>query len=85
MTLSIRDASLTTRFRKQRALAAHRALYGAPGFPVGNVVRPEQNNNVSNEVIVDARLGKCLLGCNPNATSDPYGYQASSNVAQRNF
>jgi hypothetical protein len=85
MSLSIRDASLTTLFRKQRALAAHRALYAAPGFPVGNVVRPEQTNNKTSDVPVNARRGACLLGCNPNATSDPYGFQAPSNVANRNF
>jgi len=85
MGVSIRDASLTTLFRKQRALAAYRASYNTPGFPVGNVVRPEQTNNKSSVVIVDARRGACLLGCNSSATSDPYGFQAPSNVANRNF
>lgn len=84
MSLSIRDASLTTLKRKQRALAAYRASYASPGFPVGNVVRPEQPNTQTGDVPVNARLGAALLNCCSGATSDGYGFQAPSNIRHSN-
>ena len=91
MPLAIRDASFTTLKRKQRALAAYRASYatagsvGAPsGFPVGNTIRPEQPNNKTGDVPINARLGAALLGCCTGVTNDGYGFQAPSNVRSYN-
>lgn len=88
MPTAIRDASLTTLKRKQRALAAYRASYstagsvGYPvGFPFGNSIRPEQPNTQTGDVPVNARLGKALLGCCSSATDDGYGKQATANVS----
>jgi len=91
MPVSIRDASLTTLKRKQRALAAYRLSYQTLngidgsnlGFPVGNTVRPEQPRYQTGDVPRDARLGLALLNCCGSATNDGYGIQAPSNV--RNF
>ena len=91
MPVAIRDASLTTLKRKQRALAAYRASYatagsvGYPaGFPVGNSIRPEQPNNKTGDVPTDARLGAALLGCCSGAANDGYGFQAPANVRNTN-
>ena len=79
--LSIRDASLTTKKAKQRALAAYR---NSTQFPTLNTVRPEQPNTQTGDVSVDARQGACLLGCNPQATSDGYGFQAPADIKHYN-
>lgn len=88
MPTAIRDASLTTLKRKQRALAAYRASYatvssvGYPvGFPFGNSIRPEQPNTQTGDVPVNARLGAALLGCCSSAADDGYGQQGPSNVS----
>lgn len=80
MGLSIRDASLTTLKRKQRALAAWRST---TGFPLNGSARPEQAGpapQATSDVSVNARQGKALLGCCSTAVDDGYGKQAPSNV-----
>ena len=77
MPNAIRDASLTTLKRKQRALAAYRS---STNFPIQNSVYPEQVNTKTGDVPVDARLGKALLGCCRSAVDDGYGLQAPSDV-----
>jgi len=92
MPVSIRDASLTTLKRKQRALAAYRLSYQTTngidgsilGFPVGNTVRPEQPRYQTGDVSRDARQGLGLLNCCGSATNDGYGLQAPSNVRNHN-
>ena len=79
MPVSIRDASLTTLKRQQRALAAFRSSYAGAfpgGFPNGNTVRPEQTQTKTSDVPVNARLGAALLQCCSSATDDGYGRQA---------
>jgi hypothetical protein len=83
MPVSIRDASLTTVKRQQRALAAFRSSYTGAfpgGFPNGNTVRPEQPNTQTSDVPVNARLGAALLNCCSSATDDGYGKQAPANT-----
>ena len=80
---AIRDASLTTLFNRQRALAAFRNN-NPQGFPVGNAYVPEQfRNTFSAEVPLNAKQGACRLGCNPdyNELINGYGFQPPSNVA----
>lgn len=81
MPTSIRDASLTTLKRKQRALASWRAV---SSFPVNNFIRPEQagpSPQATSDVSVNARLGAALLGCCSSAEDDGYGKQGPSNVS----
>ena len=78
--VGIRDASLTTLKRKQRALAAWRRT---SGFPINGSARPEQAGpqpQATGDVPVNARLGLKLLNCCSSATDDGYGEQAPSNV-----
>jgi hypothetical protein len=89
---SIRDASLTTLKRKQRALAAYRLSFAtAPfsttypgGFPNGNSVRPEQVRYQTGDVPVDARQGLKLVNCCGSATDDGYGKQAPATLNNHN-
>ena len=88
MPVSIRDASLTTLKRQQRALAAFRSSYTAVysgGFPNGNTVRPEQTSSKTGDVPVNARLGAALLSCCSSATDDGYGKQAPATNNNSNF
>ena len=92
MSVSVRDASLTTLKRKQRALAAYRLSYATvntrddsvEGFPVGNTVRPEQPRYQTGDVPRDARTGLGLLKCCSEATDDGYGKQSPANIHQHN-
>jgi len=70
MPTSVHDASLTTRLRRQRALAAYRA---STNFPVNNSVRPEQPNTQTGDVPTDARFG-CTVGCTSTASFNSAGY-----------
>lgn len=86
MPTAIRDASLTTLKRQQRALGAYRNSY-AQGFPNGNVQRPEQTKSQTGDVPINARIGLGLccatlaLGESPNSN----GKQGPSNVSHHNF
>ncbi len=83
MTCSIRDSSLTTLKRKQRALAAWRAT---SSFPTNNATtRPEQPNSQTGDVPINARLGAALLGCCNTATSDGYGKNGNAYTRAYNF
>lgn len=82
MTCSIRDSSLTTLKRKQRALAAWRATNS---FPRTNATTPEQPTAQTSDVPVNARLGAALLGCCSTATSDGYGPNGNANCRFHNF
>lgn len=83
MTCSIRDSSLTTLKRKQRALAAWRS---ASSFPANNATtRPEQPNAQTGDVPINARLGAALLGCCSGATSDGYGKNGNAYTRAYNF
>jgi len=88
MPNSIRDASLTTLKRQQRALAAFRASYTGVfpgGFPNGNSVHPEQTRSQTGDVPINARLGAALLNCCSSATDDGYGKQAPASNNNHNF
>ena len=81
MPTSIRDASLTTLKRKQRALAAWRST---TSYPINGSARPEQAGpqpQATSDVHVDARLGAALLGCCGDAVDDGYGKQGPANVS----
>ena len=82
MTCSIRDSSLTTLKRKQRALAAWRKTNS---FPATNATRPEQKNLQTGDVPTNARLGAALLGCCSSATDDGYGPNGSAYSRSYNF
>jgi hypothetical protein len=82
MSTSIRDASLTTLKRKQRALAAYRSV---SNFPNNNSVRPEQPNTQTADVPINARLGAALLGCCNTATDDGYGSNGNAYTRPYNF
>jgi len=92
MSVSVRDASLTTLKRKQRALAAYRLSYATEntrdnsimGFPVGNTVRPEQPRYQTGDVPRDARTGLGLLNCCSEATNDGYGKASPANIRHYN-
>jgi hypothetical protein len=83
--VAIRDASLTTKFRIEKALGAYRNAY-INGFPVGNAFVPEQfRDTVSAEVPLLATQGQCL--CDPNSMANNpidgnngYGFQPPSSV-----
>jgi hypothetical protein len=77
MPCSIRDSSLTTLKRKQRALAAWRANHAT--------VRPEQPNAQTGDVPINAKLGAALLGCCSSATDDGYGPNGSAYSRPYNF
>lgn len=83
--VAIRDASLTTKFRLQKALAAYRKTY-VDGFPVGNSFWPEQfRNRVSAEVPLLAKQGECQCEStsiifNPADGNNGYGFQPPSNL-----
>jgi hypothetical protein len=85
--VAIRDASLTTKFKVQKSLAAYRNVGYPQGFPVGNAFVPEQfRNRVSAEVPVLAKQGACFcepdsIIFNPLDGNNGYGFQAPSNVA----
>lgn len=82
--VAIRDASLTTLFRRQTALATFRNSNVNPGgFPNGNAFFPEQfRNTISSEVPLDAKQGQCRSGCNPNYNGvvNGYGFQAPATL-----
>jgi len=84
---SIRDASLTTLKRQQRALAAYRNSYN--NFPVGNTSRPEQVRYKTGDVPINARLGMALSGCGCNSSNsndpDGYGKRAPASSNNQNF
>lgn len=92
MPVAIRDASLTTLKRKQRALAAYRLSFANPpfsstypgGFPNGNSVRPEQVRSQTGDVPVDAREGLKLANCCGSAVDDGYGKQAPATLNNNN-
>ena len=84
-TVGIRDSSLTTLKRKQRALAAWRAT---SGFPVNGSARPEQAGaqpQATSDVSVNARQGAALLNCCSSALDDGYGKQAPATGNNHNF
>ena len=71
MSHSVRDASLTTQLRRQRALAAFRT---SVNFPVQNsTIRPEQPNTQTGDVPTDARFG-CTVGCTSTSNFNSAGY-----------
>uniref|UniRef100_A0A6C0DS31 Uncharacterized protein n=1 Tax=viral metagenome TaxID=1070528 RepID=A0A6C0DS31_9ZZZZ len=85
MPTSVHDASLTTRLRRQRALAAFRT---STNFPVNNSTHPEQPNTQTGDVPADARFG-CTVGCTSTSSfnsagySFHYGSQSSGNASGR--
>lgn len=90
MPTAIRDASLTTLKRQQRALGAFRNSYSAVfagGFPNGNAQHPEQPNTQTGDVPINARIGVGLccatlaVGESPNSN----GFQSPANGRARNF
>ena len=84
-TVGIRDSSLTTLKRKQRALAAWRKT---SNYPVNGSARPEQAGpqpQATADVHVDARLGGALLNCCSSALDDGYGKQAPATGNNHNF
>ncbi len=86
MSSSVRDASLTTLKRQQRALAAYRLSF--TDFPVGNSSRPEQVRSQTGDVPINARLGMALSGCCGSVSSndpDGYGKQAPAKSKNNNF
>jgi len=87
MPAAIRDASLTTLKRQQRALGAFRNSFAAPGFPTSNTLRPEQTNTQTADVPINARAGIALCCATLTATQSPNsnGFQAPANTRSRNF
>ena len=84
MSNSVRDASLTTRLLKQRALYAYRLN---SNFPVNNSARPEQPNTQTGDVPADAKFG-CTVGATSTAGfvagySFQYGSQTPGSRATR--
>jgi hypothetical protein len=80
MSNSVRDASLTTRLLRQRALYAYRLN---SNFPVNNSARPEQPNTQTGDVPTDAKFG-CTVATTSTAGfvagySFQYGRQGPGN------